>query len=507
MSEAKLHEIFEIYPKEPRATVPIGMRVNDMVYASGVAGVDSVSGQPAGDLKAQMEAALDQLARLMEQAGGSLDNLVRAVGYVSRPEDREPIYDPWDERFPDPADRPAFKALVAPLPPGHLVHLDAVGLIGARRRRIDIPNVPARDPTVVAANWMFTSRCHGHDSAGEIVAGGLGPETRQNLENLVTLTKIAGGSETDLKQVTMFGHDESYLEPARRVFEERFSNPSTRPVLHELINVVTARFAVAIEGISVLPDAGGQSPRGEEFEELYLCPDRCSAPAGVRLGPMLFAAGLTAADPCSGRIEAQGLEAQLRSAFANMDRLLAVAGCGREHVARVTVFMSDLAERHLLNVVWSELYPNPNERPPHKYVRALLPDGVLASIQVLAIYGASRRVLEVPGLVHQDPMSMGGLTGNLITSSRVFAGRRVDDPDEHTQMVFESVQTLLRQAGGGVESLSQVTAFVGDSKYRQNLETVWRQVFGSGANRPRLHVLETDLGGNGAPRLEILGLI
>ena len=246
---------------------------------------------------------------------------------------------------------------------------------------------------------------------------------------------------------------------------------------------------------------------GELFQEIYLCPDRCSVPAGVRLGPLLFAASLTAADPCSGRITALGLEAQLRAAFENVDRLLAAAGSGRQDVARATVFMSDLAERQLLNVVWEEIYPDPSDRPPHKYVRAALPDGVLAAVQVLALMGAPRRVLEVPGLVHQDPMSMGALTANLVTSSRVFAGRRVDDADEHTQLVFESVGVLLEQAGGGYDRLSQVTAFIGDQRYRENVERALEAAADGRSDGPRLNVLETDLGGNGAPRLEILGLL
>ncbi len=250
---ASLERIFEIYPAQPQATAPLGLRVNDMVYAGSIGGVDPVSGAPAGDLRAQMQAALAQLARLMEQAGGSLDNVARVAGFVTRPEDREPIYEPWDALFPDPADRPAFKALVAPLPAGQLVRLDAVGLIGARRTRIDIPNVPARDPTVKIGNWVFSSRCHGHDPAtGQIVTGGLEPETRQTLANLITLVGLAGGTAANITQVTMFGHDAGYIEPARRVFEECFPDPAGRPDLRQLVNVVTRRFAVTIEMAAML---------------------------------------------------------------------------------------------------------------------------------------------------------------------------------------------------------------------------------------------------------------
>jgi 2-iminobutanoate/2-iminopropanoate deaminase len=246
---------------------------------------------------------------------------------------------------------------------------------------------------------------------------------------------------------------------------------------------------------------------GELFQEVYLCSEHNSLPAGVRLGPVLFAPVLLSVDPCTGELQGQGLEAQLRGAFENMDRFLKAAGAGREHVARVTVFMTDLSERQLLNVVWSELYPDSNDRPPHKYVPSTLPEGALAAVQVLALLGASRRVLEVPGLVHQDPMSMGALTGNLVTSSRVFAGRRVEDADEHTSILFESVSTLLQQAGGDLTNLTQITAFIGEPRYRDNVEKAWRQIAGESKDAPELHILETNLGGGGAPRVEILALI
>jgi len=148
---------------------------------------------------------------------------------------------------------------------------------------------------------------------------------------------------------------------------------------------------------------------GELFQEIYLCPEHSSRPSGVRLGAMLVAPALTSVDPCTGRLRGEGLEAQLRAAFENMILFLKAGGAGPEHVARVTVFLTDLAERQLLNVVWSELYPDPNDRPPHKYVPAALPEGVLATVQVLALPDAPRRVLEIPGLVHQDPMSMGAV--------------------------------------------------------------------------------------------------
>ena len=158
-----LRTFFEVYPEDPRGTRPIGMRINDVVYANGLAGVDLVTGAPAEGITAQMSLILEHLRSLMEQAGGDLDGVVRCAAYVTNMEDRETIYGPWEELFPDPADRPALKALMVELPEGHLVHLDVFGLIGGKRTRIDIPNVHARDPGVRVGNVHFTSRCHGND--------------------------------------------------------------------------------------------------------------------------------------------------------------------------------------------------------------------------------------------------------------------------------------------------------------------------------------------------------
>ena len=47
---ADIKQFFEVYPAQPQATIPVGIRINDMVFANGLAGIDSVTGEPAGDL-------------------------------------------------------------------------------------------------------------------------------------------------------------------------------------------------------------------------------------------------------------------------------------------------------------------------------------------------------------------------------------------------------------------------------------------------------------------------
>ena len=195
-----------------------------------------------------MEEALKHVKTLMEKGGGSLDNVARCVGYVTTPEDRLAVYAPWDELFPDPNDRPAFKVLTTELPPGHLAHIDVLAFVGQRRTRIDIPNVPARDPSVKIGDWFFTSRCHGLNQVdGQLVDGGLEPQTNQTIDNLLTLVGLADGTPKNITQVTMFGRDTAYMETAKRIFNERFPDPGTRPELHQVVAFITARFEISIE--------------------------------------------------------------------------------------------------------------------------------------------------------------------------------------------------------------------------------------------------------------------
>jgi len=252
---ADINHMFEVYPRDPKATVPYGFRVNDMIYAGSIPGTHPASGEAVGDAPAQMEEALKHVKTLVEKGGASLDNVARCVGYVTNPDDRLAVYAPWDEVFPDPNDRPAFKVLTTALPPGHLAHIDVLALVGERRTRIDIPHVPARDPSVKIGNWLFTSRCHGLSQIdGQLVDGGLEPQTHQTIDNLITLVDLACGTSEDITQVTMFGRDDAYMDTAKCIFEKRFPDAATRPELHQVVAFITARFEISIEMMTHLKE-------------------------------------------------------------------------------------------------------------------------------------------------------------------------------------------------------------------------------------------------------------
>jgi enamine deaminase RidA (YjgF/YER057c/UK114 family) len=179
--------------------------------------------------------------------------------------------------------------------------------------------------------------------------------------------------------------------------------------------------------------------------------------------------------------------------------------------------MRQTSDRTALNKVYREWYPDEDERPPNKYLPAALPEGVHVRAQVIAVPGTDARAIEIPGIHHNDWMSLGGINGPLITSSRIFGtdpttGKGSPEPDGHTAIIFENADRLLALAGGSWSNLTQATVFYQGEQLRDGIMREWRKRGSDREKGPRLNLVETDLGGQARdgvllPRLEIIALL
>jgi enamine deaminase RidA (YjgF/YER057c/UK114 family) len=306
----------------------------------------------------------------------------------------------------------------------------------------------------------------------------------------------------------MFGRDDSYFAESKRIFEQWFPDADTRPQLNQLVSFVTARFAISIEASAIIPQTTDN--RGELWHEQWICPSVDPVANAMRIDDVVIAPALTPTDASTGGIP-QGIEPQIRGVMANLDQLLANSGLTHSDVARVTFFLRDLDQRKLLNDPWEEAFPDPQDRPPHKYVKASLPDGVDVMAQVIAFAnlpnGTTRRVLAIDAVVHHDSMSLGAVVGNLLTTSRIPSGQPGDDADEQTALAFANVDALLKQASASFANVQQLTVLIHDAKYREGVERELGRYLDKQGGAPVLNVLETELGGVGFPRLEVIALI
>lgn len=77
----------------------------------------------------------------------------------------------------------------------------------------------------------------------------------------------------------------------------------------------------------------------------------------VRVGNLVFVAGLLGTDPATGKV-VSGTEAQIRRIFNNIDLVLRAHGSDLRHVVRLTMYFTDRPRQWpILDRVRRELFP------------------------------------------------------------------------------------------------------------------------------------------------------
>jgi 2-iminobutanoate/2-iminopropanoate deaminase len=107
----------------------------------------------------------------------------------------------------------------------------------------------------------------------------------------------------------------------------------------------------------------------------------------VRAGDWLVLAGQVGLDPASGRIVDGGARAQAAQVLANIAAVLSDCGASLEHVAKSTIFVTDIATFGDVNEVYANAFGD--HRPARSTVQvAALPGGAAVEIEVWAYLGA-----------------------------------------------------------------------------------------------------------------------
>ena len=77
----------------------------------------------------------------------------------------------------------------------------------------------------------------------------------------------------------------------------------------------------------------------------------------VKAGGLLFCSGQIALDPATGAMVGDGdVELETRQVLANLQAVLAAAGCTPQQVVRTTVFLADLADFATVNAIYGEVF-------------------------------------------------------------------------------------------------------------------------------------------------------
>ena len=107
-------------------------------------------------------------------------------------------------------------------------------------------------------------------------------------------------------------------------------------------------------------------------------------PMGVKIGNLLFSSAIMGEDPETHALPPEP-ERQAELVFSNLRTLLDRAGGTPDDIARMTIFLKDLAYRDLVNEQWLKMFPNEDDRPARHALQVDLPRGMLIQVEIIAV--------------------------------------------------------------------------------------------------------------------------
>jgi reactive intermediate/imine deaminase len=105
----------------------------------------------------------------------------------------------------------------------------------------------------------------------------------------------------------------------------------------------------------------------------------------VQAGDLLFVSGIVPVDERRELVGGDDVVAQARQVFANMEEVLAAAACTFADVVKVTVFLTDVDDRPLVNPVRQEVFGETRPASTLVEVSALVIPGARIEIDAVAL--------------------------------------------------------------------------------------------------------------------------
>lgn len=111
------------------APIPMGARVGNMIFSSGISGKDPASDTLPEDGPAQSKFMFQNLRTLLANGGATLEDVAHVTAFVKNNDQRTALNAEWLKCFPDPHDRPARHTQVADLQGGLLMQIEIIAVV------------------------------------------------------------------------------------------------------------------------------------------------------------------------------------------------------------------------------------------------------------------------------------------------------------------------------------------------------------------------------------------
>jgi enamine deaminase RidA (YjgF/YER057c/UK114 family) len=353
------------------------IRAGNFVFITGQTAFDE-SGKlvGVGDARAQAEQACENIKRLLALAGGTLDDVVKMVVYVTDRAHRQVAYPVIRRYFPKAW--PCGTGYIVPglARPELLIEIDAWAFIDDHKARkkllrtqnLDRVGVPGSSGVAAqayrAGNLVYLQGQVGWTLDGELRGrGDPGAQARQAMENVQALMQLADGSLADIVRVVTTVTERKDRATAYPVIKDHW--PGLPPPGTGLIvdGLATEELKIEVDawGFIDTPEARKRVVRSHDLNVAGMLGSTGRAAQCVRAGNWVFLQGQVGWT-LEGELVAVGDAAgQARQAMENIKALMDLAGGSLADVVRVVVYVTDRAVRDVAYPVikqyWGGLWP------------------------------------------------------------------------------------------------------------------------------------------------------
>jgi enamine deaminase RidA (YjgF/YER057c/UK114 family) len=304
----------------------------------GMSGTDQATALPV-----QLSSALENVDAALKQSGSSLADAVKLNVYLDPTQSNAALQDLLREKF-DPQRRPAIAVVETRLPwADQVVAIDAVGVVRQNRpagaaiqAQVSPEQIGATSLVCPVGPRVYVS---GQAEKGD---GSLRDATMQTMDSLYKTLRFLGLDKRDVIQVKCFLNPLSQSADTVAALSEFFGAESMPPCI-----LVEWKSALPIE-IELIATATNQTGQAQQRMLEVLTPPGMTTPTiysrlmVVRHPATIYTDGLYPSDPTASG------EAQLRSLFGNLKRLLDLSGSDWTHLVKATYYVSssELSEWH-----------------------------------------------------------------------------------------------------------------------------------------------------------------
>ncbi len=122
-------KVIQIPGLSHNAPIPLGAKIGNMVYSSGISGRNPETKVVPQEPDRQAEMLFQNIRKFMELAGGTPENIGHMTVFLKEDKYRESINKEWVKMFPDESDRPARHAVKADLRGELLFQIELIAVL------------------------------------------------------------------------------------------------------------------------------------------------------------------------------------------------------------------------------------------------------------------------------------------------------------------------------------------------------------------------------------------